>query len=98
MFILAMACFPAVDNDNWKCKLDKLQSVLNLWSSRELSFTGRAMIINVLGASRFWHVDKVLPPPKHVIDITVSCGRLLGKARLSLSVESAVVRLLIRVA
>ena len=56
------------------------------------------MIINVLGASRFWHVDKVLPPPKHVIDITVSCGRLFGKARLSLSVESAVVRLLIRVA
>lgn len=58
----------SVDNDNWKCKLDKLQSVLNLWSSRELSFIGRAMIINVLGASRFWHVAKILPPPKHVID------------------------------
>ena len=58
----------SVDNDNWKCKLDKLQSVLNLWSSRELSFIGRAMIINVLGASRFWHVAKVLPPPKQVID------------------------------
>lgn len=58
----------SVENDNWKCKLDKLQSVLNLWSSRELSFIGRSMIVNVLGASRFWHVAKILPPPKWVVD------------------------------
>ena len=58
----------SVDNDNWKSKLDKLQSVLNLWSSHELSFLGRAMIVNVLGASCLWHVAKILPPPKHVVD------------------------------
>ena len=52
-----------VDNDNWKTKLGKLQSVLNLWSSRELSFIGRSMILNVLGASRIWHVAKILPLP-----------------------------------
>lgn len=57
-----------VDNDNWKTKLDKLQSVLNLWRSRELSFIGRSMILNVLGASRFWHVAKILPPPNWVLD------------------------------
>ena len=57
-----------VDDDNWICKLDKLRSVLNLWSSRELSFIVRAMIINVLGASRFWHMAKILPPPRQVID------------------------------
>ena len=28
----------SIDNDNWKCKLDKLQSVINLWSSRELFY------------------------------------------------------------
>lgn len=43
----------SVDKDNWKSKLDKLKSVLNLWSSRELSFIGRAMILNVLHASRY---------------------------------------------
>ena len=44
---------PSIDNDNWKCKPDKLQSVANLWSSRELSFIGRAMIVNMLHASVF---------------------------------------------
>lgn len=58
----------SVDQDNWKSKLDKLKSVLNLWSSRELSFVGRSMILNVLGASRFWHVAKILPPPVWVLD------------------------------
>lgn len=58
----------SVDKENWKSKLDKLKSVLNLWSSRELSFVGRTMILNVLGASRFWHVAKVVPPPSWVFD------------------------------
>lgn len=53
----------SVEQDNWKPKLDKLKSVLNLWSSRELSFIGHAMILNVVGASHFWHVAKILAPP-----------------------------------
>ena len=42
----------SVDQDNWKSKLDQLKSVLNLWSSQELSFVGCSMILNVLRASR----------------------------------------------
>ena len=42
-----------VEGDNWKAKLDKLKQVLGLWSQRDLSFLGRGMILNVLGASRF---------------------------------------------
>ena len=57
----------SVENDNWKHILDKMETVLNLWSQRDLSFLGRAMIVNVLGASRFWHVAKVLPPPGWVV-------------------------------
>lgn len=53
----------SVENKNWKSKLVKLQSVLSLWSCRELSFIG-----SVLGASRFWHVAKVIPPPCWVVD------------------------------
>ena len=56
----------SVEDDNWKAKLTKLKSVLGLWSQRDLSFLGRAMIVNVLGASRFWHLAKVLPPPSWV--------------------------------
>lgn len=55
-----------VDNDTWKPKLDKLSSVLGLWSQRDLPFVGCAMIVNVLGASRLWHVAKILPPPSWV--------------------------------
>ena len=58
----------SVESDNWKPKLDKLENVLNLWRQRELSFVGRTMIINVLGASRFWHVAKILAPPRWVCD------------------------------
>lgn len=58
----------SVDNDNGKAKLDKLKSALNLWSSREFSYVGRTMILNVLGASHFWHVAKVLVPPNWVSD------------------------------
>ena len=53
----------SVESDNWKARLGKLQSVLNLWKQRELSFLGHAMIVNVLGASRFWHTAKILAPP-----------------------------------
>ena len=57
-----------VEGDNWKAKLDKLKQVLGLWSQRDLSFLGRGMILNVLGASRFWHVAKVVSPPRWVCD------------------------------
>ena len=57
-----------VDDDNWRTKLDKLSSILSLWKQRDLSFVGRALIVNVLGASRLWHVAKVIPPPQWVRD------------------------------
>ena len=52
----------SVESDNWRSKLDKLKNVTNLWKQRELSFLGRAMIINILGASRFWHTAKIIIP------------------------------------
>ena len=59
----------SVESDNWRSKLDKLKNVTNLWKQRELSFLGRAMIINVLGASRFWHTAKIIIPPQWVIEV-----------------------------
>ena len=39
----------SVESDNWKSKPDKLETALNLWEQRELSF----MIVKVLVASHF---------------------------------------------
>ena len=41
----------SVESANWRAKLDKLELVLNLWKQRDLSFLGRALIVNVSGAS-----------------------------------------------
>ncbi len=56
----------SVEEDNCKVKLDKRKSVLGLWSQRDLSFVDHTMILNVLVASCFWHVAKILPPPSSV--------------------------------
>ena len=56
----------SVDNDNWRERLYKLEKVLKLWGQSDPSFLGRAMIVNALGASRFWHTAKILIPPNWV--------------------------------
>ena len=58
----------SLDDDNWNSKLTKLSSILGLWKQRDLSFIGRSMIVNVLGASRLWHVAKVIAPPSWLHD------------------------------
>ena len=58
----------SVEADNWKSKLDKLQNVVNLWKQRVLSLLGRAMIINALGTSLFWHTAKIIILPQWVVD------------------------------
>ena len=59
--------------DNWQKKLNKLEKNLNLWKTRSLSLVGKALIINILGASKFWFLSKVLPTPEWVI----SCFKTL---------------------
>ena len=59
--------------DNWQKKLKKLEKNLNLWKTRSLSLVGKALIINILGASKFWFLSKVLPTPEWVI----SCFKTL---------------------
>ena len=56
-----------VVQDNWQTKLNKLEKNLNLWKTRSLSFTGKALIINVLGASKFWFLARILPTPEWVV-------------------------------
>ena len=53
--------------DNWLPRLSKLEANLNLWKSRALSLVGKVLIINVLGASKFWFLSKILPTPEWVV-------------------------------
>ena len=55
-----------LDHENFDPMLGKLQKVLDLWSSRDLSFIGRSLILNCLGASKFWYLARVLPVPPWV--------------------------------
>ena len=56
-----------VEQENWQPKLSKLEKNLNLWKSRNLSLVGKALIVNTLGASKFWFLAKILPAPQWVI-------------------------------
>lgn len=57
---------PIVEQDNWLPRLSKLENNLNLWKSRSLSLVGKSLIINVLGASKFWFLARILPVPQWV--------------------------------
>ena len=56
-----------VDPENWLPRPSKLENNLNLWKTRSLSMIGKILIINVLGASKFWFLTKVLPIPEWVV-------------------------------
>lgn len=55
-----------VEQANWLPRLSKLENNLNLWKSRSLSLVGKSLIINVLGASKFWFLAKILKVPHWV--------------------------------
>ena len=52
---------------DWGPSLKKLETILQTWRSRKLSFRGRALIINSLGLSRFWYLGAVVPINKDLI-------------------------------
>ena len=45
-------------------KLNKLENVLNLWSTRSLSLIGRINVVKTLAISKLVYNSSVLPPPK----------------------------------
>ena len=54
------------DHANWDNRISKLEKRLNMWKSRTLSFKGKAIIINTLGASGLWYTATVIPMPDWV--------------------------------
>ena len=56
-----------VDPENWLPRLAKLETNLNLWKSCSLSSVGKTLVINLLGASKFWFLATILPVPEWVV-------------------------------
>ena len=52
-----------LDKDNWSARVAKLEKRLNFWKSRTLSFKGKSLIINTIGASGLWYTATVLTMP-----------------------------------
>ena len=46
---------------NWEPKISKFNKILNLWKSRDLSFRGRAVVINQLASSVLCYTATIFP-------------------------------------
>ena len=56
-----------VEQDNWQPKINKFEKCINLWKSRSLSLIGKAMIINIIGLSKFFYLARILLLPDWVV-------------------------------
>ena len=72
--------------ENWQTRVDKVISILNLWSKRYLSIVGRLQIIKTLCLSQFVFVMKSIGIPMETLQLINSLffkflwgGRLDGK-------------------
>ena len=58
-----------VEKENWENRLTKCMAVLRRWKCRNLSFKGKATVINSLVISRLVYLATVLPIPQWVISM-----------------------------
>lgn len=58
---------------NWKEKLKKIKTILNLWLQRNLTLQGRCEVINALLLSRLWYTLSVYSIPESVMKEIKRC-------------------------
>ena len=56
-----------LSHENWDPRIQALKNLLFSWRQRNLTFQGRALIINALGLSGLWYLGSVMCPPSWVI-------------------------------
>ena len=59
--------FGNLDEANWRPRIDAVSKCLASWSSRSLSFSGRALVANALALSRVWYVASLVHMPRWVL-------------------------------
>lgn len=55
------------EQDNCLPKINKFEKCINLWKSQSLSLVGKAMVINIIGLSKFFYLASVLLLPDLVV-------------------------------
>ena len=52
---------------NWEAKIQKINNIIAAWRHRNLSYKGKALVINGLLTSTLWHNSTSLPVPSWAI-------------------------------
>ena len=52
-----------MEEANWCPRIDAVAKCVSAWSSRNLSYGGRALISNALALARVWYMATILPIP-----------------------------------
>ncbi|MCP3925856.1 MAG: reverse transcriptase family protein, partial [Desulfobacterales bacterium] len=52
------------EKDTWEPRINKFIKTLDLWTSRDLSLRGRAVVANQLASSVFWYTAAIYPIPQ----------------------------------
>ena len=55
------------NNENFFIKIQKMQTKLNIWLSRDLTLMGRTLVVKALGISKLVYTASMLTPPEEVI-------------------------------
>ena len=55
---------------NWRPRIVAVKNVLNSWRQRNLSFRGKALIVNALALARIWYVAGLLHLPAWTLSTT----------------------------
>ena len=59
-----------VEEINWRPRIVAVKNVLNSWRQRNLSFRGKALIVNALALARIWYVAGLLHLPAWTLSTT----------------------------
>ena len=49
-----------LEEANWRPRITAVENVLASWRQRQLTFRGRALVINVLALTRVWYVASLV--------------------------------------
>ena len=52
---------------NWNHKVEKIKNIVTSWQQRDLTYQGRALLINALMTSTLWYNVTSLPVPSWVV-------------------------------
>uniref|UniRef100_A0A803PEX9 Reverse transcriptase domain-containing protein n=1 Tax=Cannabis sativa TaxID=3483 RepID=A0A803PEX9_CANSA len=76
-------CAKGISKEDCKLLVDKMIARIKVWSSRNLSYVGRAVLINsvLLTIHAYWSQVMILPKRVNIVDIKAVCRSFLWKGQ-----------------